>query len=515
MNLAALLQVQVDAAGKRPALIHGAAWCSFAGLEDASARGATLLERLGVRPGDHVLVLTPMGLPLYEVLLACWRLGAVALVVDPAAGAGAFAHAVERLQPRVFIGSSTALLLRWLRPVLRRIPRVLATGFPWWYGRWAGYRRHPPQRGIAPVAPDAPALITFTSGSTGAPKGAVRSHGLLAAQHALIARTLEHQAGAVEMATLPIFALASLASGMTTVIPPVDLGRVGRVAPRPVLAQLHRHGVRSATASPAFFARLLSGAPLPLRRAFTGGAPVFPGLWARLAAALPAGEAVAVYGSTEAEPIAHAAFSTVSTEDLAAMAAGRGLLAGPVVRETDCRILATRAGEPLGPLSAGAFAAAGCALGEPGEIVVAGAHVLPGYLDGVGDATSKIAVDGRRWHRTGDCGFFDAAGRLWLLGRQRAVITDDHGRCHPFAVEAAACSRAGIRRAACVGRGGRRVLVVEGDPVAVELDDLRRRFHLDRIVPLRIPLDRRHNAKVDYPALHRMLDRHGIGETPP
>ena len=53
--------------------------------------------------------------------------------------------------------------------------------------------------------------------------------------------------------------------------------------------------------------------------------------------------------------------------------------------------------------------------GEPGEIVVAGGHVLPGYLNGEGDVETKFEVDGARWHRTGDLGYLDGAGRLWLL----------------------------------------------------------------------------------------------------
>ena len=70
---------------------------------------------------------------------------------------------------------------------------------------------------------DDEALITFTSGSTGAAKAAVRTHGFLLAQHAVLARDLELQAGEVDLTTLPIFVLANLASGVCSVIPDVDM----------------------------------------------------------------------------------------------------------------------------------------------------------------------------------------------------------------------------------------------------------------------------------------------------
>jgi acyl-CoA synthetase (AMP-forming)/AMP-acid ligase II len=138
---------------------------------------------------------------------------------------------------------------------------------------------------------------------------------------------------------------------------------------------------------------------------------------------------------------------------------------------------------------------------------VAGDHVLTGYLDGVGDAESKFRVAGRVWHRTGDAGWLDAQGRLWLLGRCGAVVRDRHGVLHPFAVETAARSIAGVRRAAMTAWGTQRIVIVEGDgpALAEQVQAGLAWAKLDRVLCAPIPLDRRHNAKVDYPALHRRL----------
>ena len=224
---------------------------------------------------------------------------------------------------------------------------------------------------------------------------------------------------------------------------------------------------------------------------------------------------IAVYGSTEAEPIAHLDWADVQPADLDAMHAGSGLLAGRPVPQIELRIVSDQWGSPLPAMSAPEFAELALPPGRGGEIVVSGAHVLAGYLNGADDKETKFRVEGEVWHRTGDAGYLDTTGRLWLLGRAGAVIRDERGTIYPFAAEGAASRLAWIERSALVGRDGERLLAVQVGPGAPE--DAERRVEealawaqLDRVVRLRrIPVDRRHNAKVDYPALRKELERHG------
>jgi acyl-CoA synthetase (AMP-forming)/AMP-acid ligase II len=530
VNICELLKARAGTCPESVAIIdarRGAAGTlTFAGLERAVARAAALLHETGLRPGDPVLVLHPMAAELYIALLALFRLGLVAMFPDPSAGLDHIEHCCSLFPPKGLIARSRAHLLRIVSPALRRIPRTFAVGLPVpGATRWSRAEGLAPYEEIHPCATDTPALLTFTSGSTGRPKAAVRTHGFLLAQHRALEETLELRPGDVELTTLPVFVLANLASGSASFIPDIDLRRPGRIDPGPLVAQILAHGPTRAVASPALLEHvadycLRHGHTLPsLKKVLSGGAPVFPGLLGKLQSIAPQAEITAVYGSTEAEPISCIAHRAMRPDDIAAMRGGRGLLVGFPVPAIQVRILRDRWGWPVGPCTRADFAAACLPPGMAGEIVVSGEHVLPGYVNGDGDEETKFTVDGVRWHRTGDAGYLDDRGRLWLLGRCAARIQDSRGTLYPFSVEAAAHQHPAVRRAAVVSHHDRRVLVVElrKAGTGIGLDRLRRRLAWARIDEVQvhetIPVDRRHNAKIDYTALSSAVTAPSAGLT--
>ncbi|HEY7850839.1 MAG TPA: AMP-binding protein, partial [Ktedonobacterales bacterium] len=490
-------------------------------LERRVGQAAALLWDAGLRPGDTVLALQPMSAELYVALIAIFRSGLTAMFVDPSAGVAQVERCCALFPPQGFIGSPRAHLLRLLAPSVGRIPCKFVIGaFPGAIP-WSRANQLTPRKEIVACAPDAPALLTFTSGSTGQPKAMLRSHRFLLAQHDVLHDNFAAQdtGGGVSMTALPVFVLADLASGTTSLLPPGNLRKPGKIDPAPVVADILRYRPRRASASPAFWERIVAWCQqaqvtLPsLEAIYTGGAPVFPRLLDALRVCAPQAEIVTIYGSTEAEPIAHIARSDFLPGDSAAMQSGAGLLAGPPIPEIALRILLNRWGTPLGPYTRDEFESACLAAGAPGEIVVSGAHVGAGYVGGVGDAETKVHVGEVIWHRTGDAGYLDAHGRLWLLGRCSARIADDHGTVYPFSVEAAASVHPAIHRSAMVAWRGQRLLLIEPaySLYAGELDVLKQSLawaHLDaiRVVP-RIPVDRRHNGKIDYPALTKLLER--------
>lgn len=441
---------------------------TFGELVERSARVAGDWRRRGIGPGDRLLLAMGLGIDLYVALAAAWRIGAVVVFPEPAMGIEGLRHAARATKPKAFLTSGLYALLGWVLPELRPLPQLKP------------HDRHAPDAEIEEVATSHPALISFTSGSTGLPKAIVRSHGLLAAQNACIADLLRPgRDGEVDLVAFPVFVVANLALGVTSVLPNWNLRRHDAADPKSIVAHMERHGVTRLLVPPSVCERLAGQGSMPqLSQIFTGGGPVFPALMKRLATRLPNADIVAVYGSTEAEPIAHLHAREIGEDDWRAMDDGQGLLAGALSREVRLRLI-------------------------DDEIVVTGHHVNKGYLDSRQDAANKLVLDGTIWHRTGDAGRLDERGRLWLLGRREARV----GELYPFAVEVAACGWDGVRRAALVARGGRALLAIEGDRSHLFGWQSRARALGDiEVVWIdAIPLDRRHRSKVDYASLVRKI----------
>lgn len=513
MNIVALLDVQAKQNGERTAIIHGNNTLTYKQLADESCRGSAYLQQLGLTPGDVILVFVPMSIDLYVILMSLWRHGMVAMFLDPASGSKNIQNCMSRVPPKAFIGTPKSHFMRLYIKALRRIPVAISTGSVPFSHRWESKKRFEASNKMVACSADAPALITFTSGSTGIPKGTIRTHGFLQDQKEVLEKTLSLKPGKADLATLPIFALINIACGVSTIIPSVSLKQPGKVDSTPILADIKKHKPQTAVASPAFFDRLLEDKSSDnlrhLKRIFTGGAPVFPRLLQKLSQKMPNSEITAVYGSTEAEPIAEISLSDIQEDDLMKMAHGEGLLSGHVVDEIECCIFEDNWGKPLQALTQEVFKQRCKRNGQPGEIVVHGRHVLKGYLSGIGDKENKFTVSDRIWHRTGDMGYFDAHGRLWLLGRCAAKIVDEKGIIYPFAVETAAMQQEAVKRAALCQVNESRVLVVETSGTIHEIKDQLRallaRFQIDGLVRQTIPVDKRHNAKVDYPALIKTL----------
>jgi len=530
MNVLTVLRRIATEVPDRPALVMGDAGnatISFGALWERVDRTSAGLRRLGLEAGDRAIVMIPMSIDLYVALLAVLKMGAVAVFVDPWIGPRQIASFAAFAEPRAWLGIPKSHVLRLFSKRLRAIPLAVTTG-----------RRLGPlparatlaeleaERGdgeIAAVASDASALVTFTSGSSGEPKGANRTHRFLLAQHAALAAEFPACQGDVDMPMFPVFALNNLASGVPSVVPEMDFRHVDRVDGARVLAQLRRHGVTTCTASPPFFDRLAAELDRhterpALRRILTGGAPVSDAQLRAWREILPGSEILVVYGSTEAEPVAHLA----AGERLEAVNPHRpltpGFCAGRPTDRLGSKIIRIHDGPvELGPRGWGDWELPS---GEIGELIVSGDHVGRDYFRNPGAVRENKIVDagGVIWHRMGDTGSFDPEGRFWLAGRVHSTIRRGGALIHPQLVEQAAQGNdSRIRRLAAVGLpdaalGERLVIVaeaesgVEGD-VAVRLAAAGFAADEIRVTSDPLPVDPRHNSKIDYGRLRARLSR--------
>ena len=293
------------------------------------------------------------------------------------------------------MGSPAACALRWWLPALRRIPHAFVAG------HWPGARPLAAAESLppleTPVASDADsvALVSFTSGTTGNPKGVLRTHSVLVATQRMLTDALELREGETHLSALLFVVLASLGAGATSVLADGDPTRPAHFDPARLAAQIHAHRVGVIVASPTIADRLaahatatsafdpcsasISAARRCSRRCSTAGGS--PRLGARI---------IVLYGATEAEPIASLPADDYGSEERQATREGAGVLVGPPLQGVDLRIIADRHGTAVGPCTDAEFEALSLALGVEGEIVVAGTHVAPGYLGDTGNLLARI-----------------------------------------------------------------------------------------------------------------------------
>lgn len=512
MNVPTLFLEQAAHRPEQPALIapsglRGSRTVSYAELTGSVDRAAIALGRSGISRGDGVVLLVPVSIELYVALLALLRIGAHAVLVDPSIGKAGLTQRLRLATPKAVVSNWKGRLLVQAIRELRQIGVQLSVG--------ALRDAAPgglPDPGTIP--PETAALLTFTSGSTGQPKGMLRSHAFLLAQDAALRRAIALEPGEVDLVTLPVFVLANLAAGVTSLLADFPFGKPLAARPQRLIAQLSRHPADRAAGSPAFFRRFCSasapaGELRRIRKIFTGGAPVFPRDLREIGAAFPEARVTVVYGSTEAEPIAEV--EAASYLRMLRQPNSRGLPAGRPVPEIRTTILHLDRWPASGEMSSKTFRQATAGPGQPGEILVAGKHVGQSYLRGIGEQENKLRVDGMIWHRTGDAGLLDPDGNLWLLGRVRAVVFRAPGSpLYPFEIERIVQEMAGIQRAALAEWDGMPLVAVEPersarpDPEAIR--QALRPFGVQHYVQLhRLPLDPRHQAKIDYPKLEALL----------
>lgn len=472
-----LIEDFLGEAGRQPeriAIIDKAGTAiSYGALEQRSGRLAARFTGRGIGKGDRVLIGLFPGLDLYAGLAALWRLGAVAVFPEPAMGLAGFRHAARVTLPKgILTGTAIGLLSRVL-PETRGIPVRLSE-------KAEGVE---PIDGCETLRPEDPALISFTSGSTGLPKAIERTHGLMRAQHLALAPLIASEKEEIDVVAFPAFVLTCIGHGTTAVMPTWNLRRHDRMNPDVLVRLIEATGATRLLVPPVTVSRLvdtdLRGS---IHRVMTGGGPLYPDVARSFLKGHPGIGLTNVYGSTEAEPIAHAHLEDLSEADWEAAASGKGLPAGGPVPEARLRFV-------------------------DDEILVAGPHVNRGYLDPARNAETKLVEGDTVWHRTGDAGRLDEAGRLWLLGRHGAARDGLFG----FAVETAARLWPGVTGAAFTIDGeGRPVLFLSGNAACLaDWRDRARALGDQEIIHVgNIPMDRRHRSKPD---TRRLLKRHGRG----
>lgn len=470
---------------------------SFSALATSVRRTAAHFERKGIQKGDRVLLFVPMSTDLYRNILALFYIGATIVFVDQWSKTDRLNICCRIADCKAFVGSWKAHLMRFFAKGIRQIPIKL------------GLSHSTKTKGeVCQTQSEDAALITFTTGSTGVPKAALRTHKFLHEQFKALEEEVAARPSDVDMSVLPIILLINLAIGSTSVIADFNPSKPTKLKPQKIVKQLQEHRVTRLVASPYFVKRIAeyiyeNRSSLPdLDNIFTGGAPVFLKEAKLYDKAFPDKHVRILYGSTEAEPVSSISVSKFAAEsyhfDLK-----QGLPVGRIFHKAQVKIIPITE-KPLFDISAEEFESMQLPEGAWGEIVVAGPHVLTQYYKNERALRAhKILIDGVYWHRTGDSGYLQD-GQLFLTGRCQTLIPQDEHWLSTFVFENYIQSIHGVEMGTVLSNGKKIAAFIElAEDTPTVRENIRTAlqklpFEISTIKFQQLPRDPRHHSKIEY-----------------
>lgn len=495
---------------------------------------------IGITKGDRVILFVPMSLPLYTAMFALQRIGAIPVFLDSWARRSQLGVSAQCVSPKAMVSFEKAFELCHDVPELMHVPirvsvgPVSATSNIKYTASLEQLMQSPKPGAVAAVEQEETALITFTTGSSGTPKGANRTHRFLAAQHYSLNEGIPYLSKDIDLPVFPIFSLNNIAAGVTTVIPAIDVGTQNSTDASILLAQLNSCKVSCATLSPSLLNSLSAyclknSLTMPgLRRVVTGGAPVSRDNLVDFTAVAPKAETWVLFGSTEVEPMAHIeakemiGFKTRASVDDEWV--DEGVNVGHIVENLEFRFLKIQKGT-IEIQKKEDWADLEVPKGQVGELIVAGEHVCRDYYNNP-EAFKRAKIRDERgvvWHRTGDLGRIDEKKYLWIVGRVHNAIQRGGQYVFPVRAEIILKKLKFVKVAAFLGmpdaKLGERTVAVIVPENAASLDSHQAEWKKETLrimekngVPIdeivfrsKIPLDPRHHSKVEYDILRQEL----------
>ncbi|GAB7004944.1 long-chain fatty acid--CoA ligase [Nocardioides sp. AN3] len=423
MNTARALWASAQRHRDRPALRTAEGTWSYRSVAEASAAFADRLRKSGVRPGDRVLLVAPTSPEFVVAYFGILAAGATAVTVNPACTESEMSYFLDDS------GSSMAVV--WPEGAEAACRAALARGLPAWVLRpdvlaAAAVRAEP-----EPRADDDVAVLLYTSGTTGRPKGAELTHANLTASAAAFVELLDLGDDARLGTALPLFHVfgqvavlgCALQQGATlSLLHPFSGDGLVRLAGEHELTVLY--GVPTMWNDMLQTRRLAQRETPHLRLAISGGAAL-PAEVARRLLDRFGCTVLDGYGMSESTGAGTMARPQAFKKE---GSVGRSL-PGLEVRVVD------ESGSPM-------------PVGATGEVVIRGPVVMRGYWNRP-DATAETLRDG--WLHTGDLGRQDEEGDLWIVGRSKELVIRGGYNVYPREIEELLYQHPAVREAAVIG----------------------------------------------------------------
>ena len=478
---------------------------TFTQIDTKSDEICRYLIQKGFQKGNKIVVFVPIGIEFYLILTAIFKMGLQAVFIDPYAGIEHINKCCEMISPDGIIGSGKTLLkgffLKGIRKIGKKINYIKMMEHS---EKLSTYKKNKNQKKIQNEKIDGstPALISFTSGSTGFPKIIMRTHEFLLGQHNVLEKNLKFEKETAVYSSFPIFLLSHIATGTTTFIPDLNWRKPVESDFGNIVKQITENNIQNIILPPAIFENIVKFCKDEkimlenVQKVYTGGAPVFYSLMKNIKEVFANAKIIALYGASEAEPISVLNFEDITEEDIENMKNGEGLLAGKIVNEIELKIEELEKTPEKNKISE-----------IKGKILVRGENVVDGYLN-----IEKNSDE--NWHRTGDMGYINKKGQLILLGRVKGRIQIEENIYYPFTVETAFSFCKNLKKSVLTSKNNKLYLFAERNPEFKgnlsedsEINELKEKFGIFKIIETEIPMDKRHNSKTDYKRLEEIVEK--------
>jgi acyl-CoA synthetase (AMP-forming)/AMP-acid ligase II len=463
-TIPALVERAAERFGSREALVDGDAAgadgrnvrrLTFGELATATNEAARAYIAHGLEPGDRVAIWAPNSARWVVAALGAYRAGGVVTTVNTRFKGPEAAHVVRTAGARLlvtvtdFVDTDYVALLEGAgRPACLERTVVLHGPVPGgcvgWEGFLAGAADVDPAVGVkraGAIAPDDVSTVIFTSGTTGAPKGAMLRHEASVRAFTAWSDVVGLQEGDRYLVINPFFHTFGLKAGIlaclvkgATIVPHATFDVPD------VMRRVDEERITMLPGAPAIYQTILDHPDLDrfdlssLRLAVTGAATVPVEMIRRMASELTFTNIVTGYGLTEATGIV------------------------TMCRHTDDpETIANTAGRPIPDIEVRTVDDAGkdVPVGDPGEVVVRGYNVMAGYI-GDPDA-SAAAIDADGWLHTGDIGVLDRDGNLKITDRLKDMFIVGGFNAYPAEIENMLMEHPTVGQAAVVGVPDRRL----------------------------------------------------------
>ena len=411
-----------SARGERPAMVFAGETRTHAELHDRAARLASALTDGGVGAGDRVALLLHNGFEFPESMLACHRIGACAVPINLRLVAEEIAYILED-------SGSVALVAGAEPDGLGPLPVELEVG-PAYEAAIAHYEPAPQ----ADVHEHDPALLCYTSGTTGRPKGAILSHANLVAATLSWIHAMRAGADDVWLSGQPLFHIG----GINGMLPFLALGATSILLPttgfdaEAAIRLIEEHSVTMCIFVPTQWDAVCTSTAINgmdtqrLRVAMWGASPASRATLELMTRTFPSAAIVSAYGQTEMSGATTLLKGPDATRKMGSV--GRPML-NVELRVVDDRL------EDVDP-------------GEVGEIVYRGPMVMQGYL-GLPEATEEAFAGG--WFHSGDLATVDEDGYLRLVDRKKDMIVSGGENVYAAEVERVLLDHPGVADVAVIG----------------------------------------------------------------